>query len=272
VRFPPDVSFDEPRPRGITLTALILVALCIPGSQVIASQFGAENRLGMLAAAPVLAFELFALWKYWNGSEWARVLVLAVSLLNVAGALSSLFERNAGMLRLMGDPLRVFQLAVACFLLYYLNTRPVRVWFSHAPSSADLVSQQLEGRLCTMVRLSGEKEWVLSFEHDAELTLECPWRLMMDDNMAFASISEQEASVDEAEPRRLLQNLRVKSMRVPPGSSDLVLDFEMGIELQTWSEGPQSRWEYSDQSLIVTADSVTMKPGSSDGDSGAAPS
>lgn len=252
--------FDEPRPKGVSVTALIMLALCAPGFRMITSQFNAAGMLGYYAGGLVLAFELYAIWCYWNGRNWARVLVLAVSLLNVAGALSSVLDRNSGLLEVMSHPLRFVQLALACFLLYWLNTRPLRAWYSNLPSAADLVSEHLEGKLCTAVLKTGS-DWRFSFEHDAELILTCPWRLVLEDNLAFASNASPEFSANEEEPRRLLQNLRVKAVRVAPRTSDLVLTFEMGIELQSWHDASSGeQWKYSDSILTVTADAEGLTP------------
>lgn len=260
MRFNLASASDEPRPKGLSITALILVALCFPGFQAISSQYSSGGMLGYYAGGAVLAFELYAIWCYWNGYNWARILVLAVSLMNLAGALSSIFEHN-GVTALMIHPLRVFQLALACFLLYWLNTRPLRAWYMNAPTAADLVSQHLEGRLCTAVTKSDDgTAWHLSFEHDAELTLTCPWRLVLEDNLAFASSPAQEIA-DANEPRRLLQNIRVKDAHVALRTSDLFLTFEMGIELQTWrADGQKQQWKYSDTVLTVTADAMGLRP------------
>lgn len=262
MQFTREVPFDEPRPKGVSVTALIMIALCFPGFQMISSQLSPAGMAGYYAAGLVLAFELYAIWCYWNGRNWARVLVLAVSLLNVAGALSSILDRNSSLLDLMGHPLRFVQLALACFLLYWLNTRPLRAWYSNSPTAADLVSERLEGKLCTAVEKIGDASiWRLSFEHDSELTLACPWRLVLEDNLAFASNPGPETAANEEEPRRLLQNLRVKAVRVAPRTSDLFLTFEMGIELQTWRDGlPAEQWKYSDPILSVTADASGLNP------------
>ena len=260
--FTPEAQFDEPRPKGVSVTALIMIALCFPGFRMISSQFSSAGMMGYYAGGLVLAFELYSIWCYWNGHNWARVLVLAVSLLNVAGVLSSILDRNSSLLDLMGHPLRFVQLALACFLLYWLNTRPLRAWYSNSPTAADLVSERLEGKLCTAVEKSGDDSvWILSFEHNSELMLACPWRLVLEDNLAFASNPAPDISANEEEPRRLLQNLRVKAVRVAPRTSDLFLTFEMGIELQTWRDGlPAEEWRYSDPILTVTADASGLTP------------
>jgi hypothetical protein len=138
----------------------------------------------------------------------------------------------------------------------------LRAWFKNLSSTAaDLVSAHLIGKLCTALEFHSSDFhsqapdfeasqsaafWRLSFEHDASLVLHCPWRIVLDDNLAFASApaelsyapaASSAANLDSTpeDARRLLQNLRVTALRVAPRTSDLFLTFEMGIELQTWS-------------------------------------
>ena len=204
--------------------------------------------------------ELLVLWHYWKGQNWARVVVLIASFLIAAMAFSNLIDRGGSFISLMSHPLTFFQALLACFLLYWLNTRPVRAWFKRmSATSADLIAEHLVNKLCTAAaKQSGPSSdtWRLSFEHEVELTLACPWRIVLDDNLAFASDPGPELPVDEEQPRQLLQNLRVKAVRVTPRTSDLFVTFEMGLELQTWSTDPDSqRWKFSDPTLTVVADS-----------------
>ena len=136
----------------------------------------------------------------------------------------------------------------------------MRAWFKKiSATSADLITEHLVDKLCTAAaKQSGPSSqiWRLSFEHEVELTLACPWRIVLDDNLAFASDPGPELPVDEEQPRQLLQNLRVKAVRVTPHTSDLFVSFEMGLELQTWSTDPNSQqWKFCDPTLTVVANS-----------------
>jgi len=266
VQSPPSAPPDEPsRPQGIGLTALAAGAL-------IAVDFvrGLLHLLGgTLSVLPVIErlfpcliffLEVLVLWHYWKGRNWARAGVLIASFLIAASGFSILIDRGGSFLSLMSHPLTFFKALLACFLLYWLNTRPVRAWFKKvSATSADLITEHLVNKLCTAAaKQSGPSSdsWRLSFEHDVELTLACPWRIVLDDNLAFASDPGPELPVDEEQPRQLLQNLRVKAVRVTPRTSDLFVTFEMGLELQTWSTNPHSRqWKFSDPTLTVVADS-----------------
>jgi hypothetical protein len=144
-------------------------------------------------------------------------------------------------------------------------------------TTADLIADHLVGQLCIAVG-KDDGGWRIAFEHDAEVMLHCPWRVVVDDNLAFASPAgavtptaerdterdternpARKPSADEDEVRRLLENLRVKAVRVRPRTSDLFLSFEMGIELQTWSADPRAEdWRFSDPLLTVTADGDSL--------------
>ncbi len=263
MRFTLAASAERSRPKGVSLTALAIGALAVPASRALASQFHSQGLLGFYYGAIVLAFELYVAWSYWKGHSWARVVVLIASFMIMAEGISDVFERG-NIIALMSHPVLFLQFAMAVFLLYWLNTPPLRAWFKNAPTAADLIGQRLNGKLCTAVEKRGaasDQEWHLTFEHDAELTLNCPWRIVLDDNLAFASNSSgnsvPESIVDELQPWQLLQNLRVKDVRVAPHTSDLFIAFEMGIELQSWSIDPRlQQWKFSDPTLTLIADSV----------------
>lgn len=249
-------------------------ALAVPAAITLASQFHTQPLLGLGYGGLLLAVAWYTVWSYWKGYHWARAIVLIASFVVVAGETSKIFERDANLIELMSHPALFLRFALAAFLLYWLNTRPLRAWFKNAPTAADLISQRLEGRLCTAVERSGaapSEEWRLAFEHDAELTLNCPWRIVLDDNLAFASHSSSttqapatDAPSNDQQPRQLLENLRVKAVRVAPRTSDLFISFEMGIELQSWGTDPPipnaQQWKFSDPALVVIADSAGVKP------------
>lgn len=260
---------DEPsRPQGVGLTALALSALV--------AIYLIRNLLylvgGNLTATVVFeqllmccgrGIELFFVWHYWRGQDWARIFVLLWSFATAARELSVLIDRDDSLISLMSHPLTFFHALLACFLLYWLNTRPVRAWFKKiSATAADLIAEHLVDKICTAVTNRGgfsSNVWRLTFEHDAVLTLACPWRIVLDDNLAFASNSGPDLPVDAEQPQQLLQNLRIKAVRVAPRTSDLFITFEMGLELQTWSTDPQSQeWKFSDPILTVVADSAGL--------------
>ena len=292
VRFTPSTAVEPSRqfsrrpsrPSGVSLTALAVAALALPGAAALTAQFHGQSSLGLFYGGLVLAIALYTVWSYWRGHHWARVLVLLASFAVVAEGISNLSEREGNLIGLMSHPLLFLRFTLAAFLLYWLNTRPVRAWFKNAPTAAELIAQRLADRLCTAVERTSAG-WRFAFEHDAELTLNCPWRIVLDDNLVFvsnptgvsSSASGSAASsassnpapdppADEHQPSQLLENLRVKAVRIAPRTSDLWLSFEMGIELQSWSADPHAhpapqpsspqQWKFSDPTLTVIADAV----------------
>lgn len=263
---------DEPfRPKGIGLTAIILCAFALTGfvggfflpGLSAGGVLSSEHLPRFISAIFLLSVELFTIWNYWKGKDWARILVLIACFLIAAGEISTMVDHDGSLVVVMSQPILFLRFAAALFLLYWLNSGPLRAWFKNVPpTAADLISSHLAGRLCTAVeyRAAGQNQgWHLAFEHDAELILNCPWRIVLDDNLAFASNSAEEIPADEDQPRQLLQSIRVKGVRVTPRTSDLFVTFEMGIELQSWSIDLRAQqWKFSDPVLTVIADSVGL--------------
>jgi hypothetical protein len=259
---------ERPRPKGIDATAF--------GLSVLVLIYFSRSLLHFLSEpiTPPLVFEQFLMslgqgiallliWDYWKGQNWGRIFVLFWSFVIAAREFSVLVDDGGDLTAFMIHPLRFLHTLLAIFLLYWLNTRSVRSWFKKmSATAADLIQQELAGRLCTAVEIcpgGSVSSWRLVFEHDAELNLSCPWRIVLDENLAFASSPGTGVAVDEREPQQLLQNLRVKAVRVTPRTSDLFVTFEMGLELQTWSiDSKSQRWKFSDPYLTVTADSTGL--------------
>jgi hypothetical protein len=261
---------DPPsRPTGITLTALIFCAFALISfvSSIFQPETSGRANLtsqylpGFVSSIFLLCIALFAAWNYWKGKEWARAFFLVAAFLIAAEEISKIVDHDGSVVVVMSHPILFFRFIAALFLLYWLNTRPLRAWFKNTPpTAADLISDHLAGKLCTAIDIdSADCGWHFAFEHDAELILNCPWRIALDDNLAYASNFGEGTPADEEQPRQLLQNLRVKGVRVAPHTSDLFVTFEMGIELQTWSvDRNAQQWKFSDPELTVVADSVGL--------------
>lgn len=268
MRFKLAAPVPEPsRPKGIGLTALFLCAFALiaftgavfqSSGGALAGLLNAQHLPALFFLTFLLVLEMFIIRSYWKGEDWARVVVLIASFLLAVDAISTIAEHDGSLVVAMSHPVLFFRFALVVFLLYWLNTSPLRAWFKQSPpTAADLIGSHLAGKLCTAIggpATEPTQAWRLAFEHDAELILNCPWRIAMDDNLAFATNSDL-----PVDPRQLLQNLRVKAVRVTPRTSDLFVTFEMGIELQTWSTDPQpQQWKFSDPTLTVIADSVGL--------------
>jgi hypothetical protein len=114
------------RPRGVTVT---FVLMCITNAM------GFFNINWQMPYARVLlaSFAVFisigyaVLWFYWHGRNWARWLVMLVSL-QCLWNIKYLFHRNP--VAPWIEPVMITSEAIlALFLLWYLNTSTVRIWF-----------------------------------------------------------------------------------------------------------------------------------------------
>ena len=76
-----------------------------------------------LAGVLVIVIGYLVLWHFWNGKNWARRLVLGMSLLSVLNLLAYDPEHALHGIVLM------IEAALGAFLLYWLNTRPLRAFF-----------------------------------------------------------------------------------------------------------------------------------------------
>jgi hypothetical protein len=287
---PDSPSAGPSRPQGVGLTALalgacIVIELIRSLSHLFGGPLTAPLNVGQFLQSVFRCLALLLVWQYWKGRDFARVFVLLGSLLVVVRAVAFLADHNLDPAALMSRPLSFFQALLAVFLLYWLNTPPLRAWFKKTSATeADLIADRLVGKLCTALDFhpsatDSRPVWRLTFEHSAELTLSCPWRIVLDDNLAFTyvpaagsahapaagsaalpntPVSVPDPSADPGDARRLLQNLRITAVRLVPHTSDLFLTFEMGIQLQTWnpalSNSPTTPlWQFSDPALTVIA-------------------
>ncbi|MGC2211192.1 MAG: hypothetical protein WA532_13880 [Candidatus Korobacteraceae bacterium] len=282
------LSGGPKRPQGVGLTALALGALLAFYLVQSLLQLTRESPAARPAFEPLLlcgarAVELLLVWQYWKGRDVARLFVLLWSLLAAARAVAYLADHNLDPAALMSHPVDFLQALLALFLLFWLNTPRLRAWFKKiSATAADLIAPCLVGRLCTALDFdssaaNSHPACRLAFEHGAGLTLTCPFRIVLDDNLAFVSSPGSgnhlqpapvpNPSTDPDDARRLLQNLRVTAVRLAPHTSDLFLTFEMGIQLQTWGHAlaarsaalpdpafsPTTLWSFSGPGLNVTA-------------------
>jgi hypothetical protein len=133
------------KPTGITITAglmalILVVGLAItftaavppmpqmPNFSISASTFIMAIRVVAIVFTIIAAVFV---WFYWNGQNWARWLVM----IDCVFCLFPLIHlaRN-WQISPLGSSLTVFKAVLAIFLLWYLNTREIRNWYS--PSSA----------------------------------------------------------------------------------------------------------------------------------------
>jgi hypothetical protein len=110
------------RPRGITD---ITLALCV--LNVVFGYLSINANAGMVIPIIFVLARFVVLWFFWNGYNWARVLVWLASVISFANLTRwhdlGLFTRIAV----------ANQLALSVFLLWWLNRPAVRRYFDPRP-------------------------------------------------------------------------------------------------------------------------------------------
>jgi hypothetical protein len=104
------------------LVTLLMCVFNVCGYLFIKPNAGAVAfQIGFITAIIVVSY--IVLWFFWNGRNWARILVLITSVL----ALLNLIWFNESGIAERCVIIAEFMLAV--FLLYWLNTRPIVSYF-----------------------------------------------------------------------------------------------------------------------------------------------
>jgi hypothetical protein len=75
----------------------------------------------------------WVLWHYYQGKNWARILVLLDSLVAIVG-LRYWNPRSSGLLKVPNRVMLLADLALALYLLVWLNTPNVRSFFKRNPA------------------------------------------------------------------------------------------------------------------------------------------
>ena len=117
---------EATRPRGLTETvwALLFVNLVAAYSAIANNWHGRHAVLFLLVAPLMMLAHCIVIWFYWTGHNWARILVLLVSVaalwnLTLWAQLSTFYRL------IVVAPKAVLGL----FLLGWLNTRPLKNYF-----------------------------------------------------------------------------------------------------------------------------------------------
>ena len=101
-----------------------------PNPAVSSSTIAAFAHIGFAVYAVIA---LVCIWFYYSGKEWARWVVMIVSVLELLSLIS--IAKTFAASHAVGAN-AIAQALLAAFLLYYLNTAPIRAWFSHKELTA----------------------------------------------------------------------------------------------------------------------------------------
>jgi hypothetical protein len=114
------------KPTGVTVSALLMMLSLVAG--LVMSYIQGDKSVIFWAVIIALSVIIYF---YWTAHNWARMLVLIYSLLCVIPV--RLIHHQWVLVRFSW--ITAGQTLLAIYLLWYLNTRPIRAWF--AGSSMD---------------------------------------------------------------------------------------------------------------------------------------
>ncbi len=111
------------RPVEVTATTLVMAVTNVMGYAVLLDRNEHLVATSALVTA-IVAVSYLVLWFFWRGRNWARLLVLATSVL----ALLNVFTvPSANVLTVI---MIVIEALTALFLLYWLNTARAKAFFT----------------------------------------------------------------------------------------------------------------------------------------------
>jgi hypothetical protein len=118
---PTAASVDSRRPRGLKELTLLMAALNPLG---LLSSKPSKGVLGLALSLAIILFSFFALWRFWQGKQWARVAVFVASVVSVFNLLSR--PRLTWPNRIVG----LIEAPVGIYLLIWLRRTEVRAFFA----------------------------------------------------------------------------------------------------------------------------------------------
>ena len=115
------------RPTGVTATT-ILMALCNAMGWFIIDYSAPHARGTFVIFTAVILVGYAVLWAYWQGKNWARILVLISSVVTILN-LRYWNLPSATLLRMPNRVMIACEFVLGIFLLYWLNTSRTRAFF-----------------------------------------------------------------------------------------------------------------------------------------------
>lgn len=117
------------KPRGLKANTLLMVILNIAGLIFIEPN---SEHLGfqIFLFIFIITISFLVLWYYWQGNNWARILVMLgsiLSLINLYGINKYSFVQSS---------LIVTEAALSLYLLWWLNTQTVKAYFGNSKRDA----------------------------------------------------------------------------------------------------------------------------------------
>ncbi len=110
------------KPKGLIETTIAMCIMNVAGFIFVDSSSD-SIFMDYIVMGVICIITFFVLWFYWQGKNWARILVLLTSIL----ALFNLIALPGA--NLLVASLLIIEAAFAAFMLWWLNTQQVRAYF-----------------------------------------------------------------------------------------------------------------------------------------------
>jgi hypothetical protein len=121
----------HPRPKGLTETAVLMSLTNALGWLIV--DWSNPRASTIFAVFTVfIAVGYLVIWFYWKGHNWARILVLLTSVLCLYNLRYFLRARIIEQLMIGAEAI------LGIFLLFWLNTRPVKSFFRPSQTTQNL--------------------------------------------------------------------------------------------------------------------------------------
>ncbi len=114
------------RPSGLKETTILMCIFNVCGYAAIDPSFG-YLTFQLMFATLIISLSFIVIWFYFKGKNWARILVLLTS---VVALINTCIIAEAN---LPQKVIIIGEAMFACFLLYWLNTKQVKMYFSNMP-------------------------------------------------------------------------------------------------------------------------------------------
>ena len=111
------------KPLGLKATTILMCIFNLCGYLIIDKSIGYVGYQ-ILFSTIIIILSFVVIWYYWKGKNWARILVLIVSVLAILNLFSTAY------FNLIQKIVVICEAIFACFLLYWLNTKQVKIYFS----------------------------------------------------------------------------------------------------------------------------------------------
>lgn len=118
---------NKPRPSGLSVITFVMCVFNLSAYLFTLPDLG-PLTFQLLFITVMIVPSFVILWFFWNGYNWARILVLLTSVLALANlALANLL--SLGNSSNMQKAVILAEAALGIFLLYWLNTKLLRNYF-----------------------------------------------------------------------------------------------------------------------------------------------